>query len=119
MNIFKTIRKIVFWGLIYVLFTASAKANEAGKVDVQEIVFSHIQDAYTWHITEWGETEITIPLPVLVKGEGREWEIFLSDRLHNGKSYHGYRIATTGDYAGKIVEENQAGEEVRPRLVAD
>ena len=35
-------------------------------VDVKEIVFGHIGDSYEWHITTWGKTHITIPLPIIV-----------------------------------------------------
>ena len=90
-----------------------AKAAEEGEVNVQEIVFSHIQDAYTWHITEWNDKEIAIPLPIIVKGE-EGWKVFLSSRLHHGESYEGFYLAQEGDYAGKVVTRNSAGEETRP-----
>ena len=90
-----------------------AKAAEEGEVNVQEIVFSHIQDAYTWHITEWNDKEIAIPLPIIVKGE-EGWKVFLSSRLHHGESYEGFYLAQDGDHAGKVVTRNSAGEEVRP-----
>ena len=91
-----------------------AKAASSEEVDVQNIVFSHIQDSYTWHITEWGETEISIPLPVIVWSEDKGLDIFLSSQLHEGQTYHGYQIAEEGDYAGKIVTQNAEGEWVRP-----
>ena len=98
--------------LFCLLSLNGAKAEEA--VDVQEIVFSHIQDAYTWHITEWGETEVAVPLPVILWSEEKGWDFFLSSRLHDGQAYDGYRIASEGDLAGKIVYDNAAGETVRP-----
>ena len=51
---------IAFW--MWLSFLTPAKAA-SGEIDVQDIVFSHIQDAYTWHITEWNGQEIAIPLP--------------------------------------------------------
>ena len=87
---------------------------EEGSVDVQNIVFSHIKDAYSWHITEWNGHHIEIPLPVIVKAEDQGWEVFSSSRLHAAEGYHNYYIASDGDYAGKIVYKNKAGEEVRP-----
>lgn len=90
-----------------------AKA-ESGAVNVQEIVFSHIQDAYTWHITEWNGKEIAIPLPILVRSEENGWDCFLSSRLHHGQTYHNYYIAEEGEYAGKVVERTGSGEEIRP-----
>jgi F-type H+-transporting ATPase subunit a len=87
---------------------------ENAPVDVQDIVFSHIQDAYSWHITEWDGKEITIPLPVLLRSEERGWDLFLSHHLHEGQTHHNYYMATEGKHAGKVVEKNSRGEEVRP-----
>lgn len=89
-------------------------AEEETKIDVQDIVFSHIQDAYTWHITEWDGQEIAIPLPVLVKSDERGWDLFLSSHLHHGSVHHNYYLAEAGEHAGKVVEKNSRGEEVKP-----
>ena len=91
---------------------AENKAEEA--VDVKGIVFGHIGDSYDWHITTWGKTHITVPLPVIVRGENGRWHLFSSSRVAHGQSYEGFYIAQGGDYDGKIVERNAAGEEVRP-----
>jgi len=42
------------------------KEEQENTVDVKEIVFGHIGDSYEWHITTWGKTHITIPLPIIV-----------------------------------------------------
>ena len=55
---------------------AENKAEEA--VDVKGIVFGHIGDSYDWHITTWGKTHITVPLPVIVRGENGRWHLFSS-----------------------------------------
>ena len=34
--------------------------GEEGKVDAKEIVFHHVQDAYEWHITSWGDKHFSI-----------------------------------------------------------
>lgn len=85
-------------------------------VDVKSIVFGHIGDSYEWHITTWGNTHITIPLPVIVYSSNSGWHTFLSSRLEeNGGTYEGFSIAPSGSkYEGKIVEYNEAGEQVRP-----
>lgn len=63
-------------------------------VDVKEIVFGHIGDAYEWHITTWGKTHVTIPLPIIVYSSQTGWHAFLSSRLEeNGGSYEGFFIA--------------------------
>lgn len=101
--------------LAWISFPVSVAAeNKSGEVDVQDIVFSHIKDAYTWHITEWNGREISIPLPILVKSEERGWDMFLSSRLHQGKVHHNYYIAEEGEHAGKVMEKNSQGEEVKP-----
>ncbi|WP_459187065.1 F0F1 ATP synthase subunit A [Parabacteroides sp. APC149_11_2_Y6] len=101
--------------LMWLCFWATSYAvTEERNIDVQDIVFSHIQDAYTWHITEWNGKEIAIPLLVLVKSEERGWDMFFSSHLHHGNTHHNYYIAAEGEHAGKVVEKNSKGEEVRP-----
>jgi F-type H+-transporting ATPase subunit a len=87
---------------------------EKKKVDVQSIVFGHIGDSYEWHITDWGDKAIAIPLPVIVHSSTSGWHAFLSSHLEEGESYEGFYIAQEGDYKGKVVEKNAQGEEVRP-----
>ena len=54
--------------LLMVVPAATVKAQAAeGDVDVNELVFGHIGDAYEWHIATFGNTEVRIPLPVIVK----------------------------------------------------
>ena len=90
--------------------------EEENTVDVKEIVFGHIGDSYEWHITTWGKTHITIPLPIIVYSGSTGWHVFLSSRLEeNGGTYEGLSIAPEGSkYEGKLVEYNAAGEQVRP-----
>lgn len=89
--------------------------QEENTVDVKEIVFGHIGDSYEWHITTWGKTHVTIPLPVILYSKTSGWHVFLSSRLkENGGTYEGFYIAPTGEYEGKLVERNAAGREVRP-----
>ena len=92
------------------------KEEQENTVDVKEIVFGHIGDSYEWHITTWGKTHITIPLPIIVYSSATGWHTFLSSRLaENGGTYEGLSIAPEGSkYEGKLVEYNAAGEQVRP-----
>ncbi len=94
---------------------AAEATDTTKKLDVKGIIFDHIADAYEWHITTIGETHVTIPLPIIVYGETNGIKVFLSSELHHHDSYCGYRYGKEGGkYAGKIVELNAAGEEVRP-----
>lgn len=90
--------------------------QEENTVDVKEIVFGHIGDSYEWHITDFGETKVIIPLPVIVYSGTTGWHVFLSSRLEeNGGCYEGLSIAPEGSkYEGKLVEHDTAGNEVRP-----
>ena len=74
------------------------KEEQENTVDVKEIVFGHIGDSYEWHITTWGNTHITITLPVIVYSSTSGWHTFLSSRLEeNGGTYEGLSIAPAGD----------------------
>ena len=100
--------------------TGSAPAPEATEesnpVDVKGIVFGHIGDGYEWHITDIGDTHVTIHLPIIVYSSTTGWHAFLSSRLEeNGGTYEGFSIAPAGSpYEGKLVEHDAAGNEVRP-----
>lgn len=92
-------------------------ASEAPEheLDVKGFIMEHLADSYEWHITTWGETHVSIALPVIVFGETSGLNVFMSSQFHHGHNeYNGFYIAQEGDYKGKIVEKNQAGEEVRP-----
>ncbi len=86
------------------------------KVDVKGIVFEHLGDSYTWHILTWGEKEIGVHLPVIVRSNNGGWHIFSSAHLHGDEAYNGFHIAHNGKHKDKIVELNEAGEEVRPSI---
>ncbi len=90
-----------------------ARAAEGKDVDVYELVFGHIEDAYEWHIADVGSTSIRIPLPVIVKSSSG-WHVFSSARLEDGARHEGLYIAPSGDYRNKIVERDAAGKEIRP-----
>ena len=104
--------------LLAMIFIGLAPANadtseeEPGKVDVKEIVLGHLSDAYDWHITTWNGHHISIPLPVIVKGENSGWHIFCSSKLAHGESYEGFYI--DHEKNGKIYEKLPNGEVVRP-----
>lgn len=107
--------------LLCPLSASSAEEPSTGqpaeeKVDIKEIVFGHIGDSYEWHITSWGDTHLTIPLPIIVYSHTTGWHVFSSARLEeNGGSYEGLSIAPAGSSnEGKLVEHDAAGNEIRP-----
>ena len=69
-------------------------------VDVAEIIFEHIGDAYEWHLLTWGDKHVVLHLPVIVHSS-TGWHVFSSKRLEHGESYEGLKIDPE---KGKIVE---------------
>jgi len=80
-----------------------AEEQGEGKVDVKEIIFGHLSDAYEWHIAG----DAIIHLPCIVYSNESGLKVFMSDKLESGEEYEGYHIDAE---SGKIV--NAAG--VRP-----
>lgn len=60
-----------------------ASATEAGEVNVNELVFGHIGDAYEWHIATIGGKTLSIPLPVIVHSS-TGWHVFSSSVWKKG-----------------------------------
>ena len=90
---------------------AAADSTAGGPgFNVQEVIFGHMSDAYEWHITDIGDKSVAIPLPVIVKSS-TGWHVFSSKRIEHGEEYEGLYIS---EETGKIVEKNEAGEEIRP-----
>lgn len=85
------------------------------KIDIQHIIFSHTDDAYEWHITNIGEKEVIVPLPIILYSQNSGWNVFMSSKFHeNGGEYKGFYISSSAENAGKIVEKDKAGNETRP-----
>lgn len=84
-------------------------------LDVTEIIFEHVGDAYEWHITNIGDRSVSIPLPCIVHSRRTGWHVFSFKRIEEDGSYMGFRLAGPGEpYEGKLVEEIGGGEVVRP-----
>ena len=116
------LRKIIGLIAIFVFLSGSyVLANEPvsaekpkEELNVKELILEHLADSYTWHITKIGETDIAIPLPVIVYSQTTGWHVFLSSSFHEGAQHDGLSIATDGKYKGKIVEKDDQGKDVRP-----
>lgn len=94
--------------------TATADMAGSGEVDVQGIIFGHINDSHEWHITDIGDKSIAIYLPVIVHSKTSGWHCFFSSKIAHGHEYEGFYISTSEKYDGKIVEKGPDGEEIRP-----
>lgn len=117
-----SLRKILSLIAIFVFLSGAAVlANEPvsaekpkEEINVKELILEHLADSYTWHITKIGETDIAIPLPVIVYSQTTGWHVFLSSAFHEGAEHEGLKIAAEGKYKGKIVEKDAQGNEVKP-----
>ena len=117
----KIVGKRIAWIILLLFLVGSASAKKeteemevAENLDVQELVFGHINDDYSWHITTIAGKHISIPLPVIVRSSERGWFVFSSSRFHHGHdAYQGFEISHSKDNKGKVVEFIN-GEEVRP-----
>jgi F-type H+-transporting ATPase subunit a len=84
--------------------TESKKGFDAG-----EMIMEHIGDAHEWHILEYNDFQLTIPLPVILIDNGKI-VTFMSSRFHHGhEAYNGYRLMMEGPNKGKIVKVLEDG----------
>lgn len=90
--------------------------DESGEVNATEIIFHHLGDAYGWEVP-FSHSQ-RIPLPVIVNDQQGGWHIFSSGKVTSGESYSvdgvTYKIASEGDYSGKVVQVLADGTEFRP-----
>ncbi len=84
-----------------------------------EFVMEHVSDAYDWHIASFGETHISIPLPVILYSknpglhEGKSFHVFMSSKFHHGHDdFKGFRLSHSEENKGKIVELDEHGNEI-------
>ncbi len=93
---------------------ASEDSFDAGK-----FIIGHVLDSYEWHIASFGNTRISIPLPVILYSKNpelhndRSFHFFMSSKFHNGNgSYNGFKISRSEKYNGKIVELDREDAEI-------
>ena len=82
--------KFIFASLLAFLPLTLSAAGEEGGLDMQSYIFGHVGDAYAWHITKAGDTDISIPLPCIVIDDGLH--VFSSERM----AEHGYTLNEDG-----------------------
>lgn len=96
--------------LLLSLFSTSFKAHaggdheEGGELNISEIIFGHISDAYDWHLFDWNHHPVSLPLPVLTYSEDKGFVGFMSSKLEHGHaSYEGFKLENN-----KLVREDGA-----------
>lgn len=92
----------------------AAEETDEHKFDIKETIFEHLGDGYGWEVPF--NHHKRIPLPVIVWGKDG-LHIFSSSRVTHGEEYVDgdatFKIATEGDYKGKLVEI-VVGKEYKP-----
>ena len=107
----KQIIILLFSLCILPAFAEHETPEEKQDLNVKELILDHIGDGYGWHITTFGHTHVSIPLPIIVKGQESGWHVFSSSKLGHGEEYKGFYIAQEEPYKGKIVEKISASNE--------
>lgn len=83
----------------------TAEEADEHKFDIKETIFEHLGDGYGWEVPF--NHHKRIPLPVIVWGKDG-LHVFSSSRVTHGEEYTDgdatFKIATEGDYKGKLVE---------------
>ena len=98
---------------------AVATTHEEEDFDAGKFVMHHVSDAYDYHIVSFGNTHISIPLPVILYSkhpelhEGKSFYFFMSTKFqHEQANYKGFKISEEKEYDGKIVELDANGNEI-------
>ena len=91
-----------------------SSSDNDGVIKPKEIIFEHIQDTYWWHITTVNDHHISVHLPVILYSSNSGFHLFSSSRLEHGHKYKGFYISDSEQYAGKVVELDAGGHEIRP-----
>lgn len=117
----KFIRQILYVLLLFILALPASAQEEGEKkgVDLQEVLWGHIKDAYHWHIMDIGGEPVVIHLPVIVKSS-TGWHVFSSSQFAeepdadgNKPGPFGLYISGSQEHPNKICEMVD-GKEVRP-----
>jgi F-type H+-transporting ATPase subunit a len=91
---------------VMLLFTVQVSNAAAAKGDEEynpgKMIVHHVVDAHEWHILSWGDTHVSIPLPVILYDNG-ELVVFMSGKFHHPPEGFKYEVKHEGPNEGKIV----------------
>ncbi|MCF8335813.1 MAG: F0F1 ATP synthase subunit A [Bacteroidales bacterium] len=90
--------------------SSSEEEQEEEGFNPGEMIMDHVVDHYSWHIVTIGDTEVSLPLPVILYSEDRGFFCFWSSHFDHGhETYKRFRIAQEGANKGNIVELDEQG----------
>ncbi len=97
------------------------EAHKGNAFEAGKFVIEHVSDSYDWHILTIGETQVSVPLPVILYSSrpelhgGQRFFVFMSSKFHHGHAeYKGFRISQSEGNEGKIVELEDGNEVGKP-----
>lgn len=94
-----------FSSLLYSGITiAQEKAEKSEKINPSKIILEHVADSHEFHFFSLGETEVAIPLPVVLYSQDKGFSVFMSSEFHHNEGLHdGYRLMDD-----KFLEEHKS-----------
>ena len=75
--------------------------GHVSELNPKETIFEHLGDAYGWEVPF--NHSLRIPLPIIVWGQDG-LHCFMSNRITGGETYDGFKISTSEDQHGKVVQ---------------
>ena len=113
MKYFRNILFVVLMALVAIpAFAQEAQAEEKGGVNLKEILFGHVQDAYQWHITDFNGHPVIINLPIIFYSSHSGFHVMCSSQFSHEpdanllrKGPDGFFIQGAEDEKGRIVEQ--------------
>lgn len=84
--------------------------EKESKLDPGDLIIGHLVDHYSWHIITIGETDISVPLPVILYSKDRGFFCFMSSKFNHGHdAFKNFKICQEGEHEGEIVELTEEG----------
>jgi len=119
-------------GLFLILFLLAFSLPVAGqeehgtqkeKFDASTFITEHVSNSHEWHLMtikkrDGTEKEVAIPLPIILYYRSTGLHFFFSNKLAHGHEYKGFKMGE-GEYEGRIVAVNEAGEVDTENLLLD
>lgn len=107
---------LVFVLLLRTACSAAETEVKDKKFDVTEYIFYYINDLHEWHFLSVGETEVAIPLPIILYSEHTGWHFFSSHQLYKHKQDEAFpfSIRKEGVKREQIIEKLPDGTEFIP-----
>ena len=79
-------------------------AEKSEKINPSKIILEHVADSHEFHFFSLGETEVAIPLPVVLYAPDKGLSVFMSSEFHHNEGLHdGYRLMDD-----KFLEEHKS-----------